>query len=767
MPQALAHSRPRAPFGIPPESTVWPVLLAVAVALAAGANTLLNGFAYDDLPIIVNNPAVTQAGHAAEAWTQDYWAHARGYDAGRDLLYRPLTVYSYRLNHAVGGLQPFGYHLVNVGLHVAVAGLVVLVSRRAGGSARASALVGAVFAAMPIHTEAVANVVGRAELLVALFTLSAVLLAIRMSTGAVSGGTVKRSPGEAETELVRARSPATSDPPPGWHGSGALRNEALQTREQARTAASPATTALRSAALVAMILAALLSKESGIAAVVLAPLFALAAGWQGSGTPPNAALLARAKIAPGAFVWTAALAAVALSIYLPLRYHALGGRLVQATVPSPIANALVDAPAAERFWSAWQLLGLYVAKTFWPQTLCMDYSYAALQPASSPLRLHVWIGGLSVVALLAFGGLMWRRGRRVLAACAVAVLLAYLPVSNTVFLLKTLFAERVWYLPSALMAVVLGIAVDGWLTSPRRLKLGHWVVLIVVLAGLARSGVRNAEWRDNWALFTSAYRVHPTSAPILFALGDLRARARAPGGIALLERCVQLAPGLFDAQLALGRAYLAAGDADRAVAPLQAAAMQHAAHPDVQRLLAEAARRVADSRRDELDTLHTRFAQSATLPDLLAWTDALGQAGRNADALAALTGAADRFGDQPAFHRAHAAALMQAGQADAALAAYRTCLELNPAQPNVLVELATALLDRHQPTDVPEAARLIDRAVALAPSNPQVLIAHAELLAMQGDRRDAVATYRRLLKSLPPGALRSIVEARLTALEKP
>ena len=747
MPQALAHTRPRAPFGIPPESTVWPVLLAGVVALAAGANTLLNGFAYDDLPIIVNNPAVTQAGHAAEAWTQDYWAHARGYDAGRDLLYRPLTVYSYRLNHAVGGLGPFGYHLVNVGLHVTVAGLVVLVSRRAGGSTRASVLVGALFAAMPIHTEAVANVVGRAELLVALFTLSAVLLAIRMSTCAVSGGTVKRSPGEAETGLLHARSPATS-------------------------AASPATTAVHAVALVTLILAALLSKESGFAAVLLAPLFALAAGWQGSETPQDAALPTREtaghrKSAMRATVRVAALATVALAIYLPLRYHALGGRLVQATVPSPIANPLVDAPAAERFWSAWQLLGLYVAKTVWPQTLCMDYSYAALQPASSPLLLHVWIGGLSVVALLAFGGLMWRRGRRVLAACAVAVLLAYLPVSNTVFLLKTLFAERVWYLPSALLAVVLGIAADGWLTSPRRLKLGHWGALIIVLAGLARSGVRNAEWRDNWALFTSAYRVHPTSAPILFALGDLRARARAPGGIALLERCVQLAPGLFDAQLALGRAYLAAGDADRALAPLQAAAMQHAAHPDVQRLLAEAARRVADSRRDELDTLHARFAKSATLPDLLAWTEALGQAGRNADALAALTEAADRFGDQPAYHRAHAAALMQAGQADAALAAYRTCLELDPAQPNVLVELAAALLDRHEPTDGPEAALLIERAVALAPSDPQVLIAHAEMSAMQGDRRNAVATYQRLLKSLPPGELRSIIEARLTALEKP
>jgi hypothetical protein len=87
-------------------------------------------------------------------------------------------VFSFRLNHAVGGLRPFGYHLVNVALHAAVAALVVLVAVRAGCSSGGGALAGLLFAAMPIHTEAVANVVGRAELLAALFALLAVLLAL-------------------------------------------------------------------------------------------------------------------------------------------------------------------------------------------------------------------------------------------------------------------------------------------------------------------------------------------------------------------------------------------------------------------------------------------------------------------------------------------------------------------------------------------------------------------------------------------------------------
>jgi hypothetical protein len=70
------------------------------------------------------------------------------------------------MNFAAHGVAPFGYHLVNVALHVVVSLLVfALVARLATWLVAVAAAL--LFAVHPIHTEAVASVVGRAELLAA------------------------------------------------------------------------------------------------------------------------------------------------------------------------------------------------------------------------------------------------------------------------------------------------------------------------------------------------------------------------------------------------------------------------------------------------------------------------------------------------------------------------------------------------------------------------------------------------------------------------
>jgi tetratricopeptide (TPR) repeat protein len=124
-----------------------------------------------------------EPGRWAEIWSRDYWAPPEGLaDPERDLLYRPLTLQTYALNHLFGE-APWHFHLVNVLLFAAVSGaiwrlgLILLKDRTA-------ALIGAaVFAAHPIHTEAVANVVGRAELLCGLFMLAAMLVWISDGRG--------------------------------------------------------------------------------------------------------------------------------------------------------------------------------------------------------------------------------------------------------------------------------------------------------------------------------------------------------------------------------------------------------------------------------------------------------------------------------------------------------------------------------------------------------------------------------------------------------
>jgi tetratricopeptide (TPR) repeat protein len=147
--------------------------LIVFLAIAAYANTLGNGFAYDDNEIVLRNRIVTE-GDVLEAVSSPYWpAFAPGTG-----LYRPVTVASYALEWPAFRGHPMGFHVTNVLAHglvtLLVFGLLVTVLPRG------PSLLGAgLFAIHPVHTEAVANVVGRAELYAAAFFLAACLVYVR------------------------------------------------------------------------------------------------------------------------------------------------------------------------------------------------------------------------------------------------------------------------------------------------------------------------------------------------------------------------------------------------------------------------------------------------------------------------------------------------------------------------------------------------------------------------------------------------------------
>lgn len=85
---------------------------------------------------------------------------------------------TFRLNYLLGGFQPWGYHLVNVLLHCLATALLVRVARHVLPKTKSSvgpAVTGLIFAVHPIHTEAVAGVVGRADLAACNFYLLAFL----------------------------------------------------------------------------------------------------------------------------------------------------------------------------------------------------------------------------------------------------------------------------------------------------------------------------------------------------------------------------------------------------------------------------------------------------------------------------------------------------------------------------------------------------------------------------------------------------------------
>jgi tetratricopeptide (TPR) repeat protein len=133
------------------------------IAVAAYASTLGGGFTLDDVLIVNQNPLIRDLGNVGAIFTTDYWGYSERFsDRG---LYRPLTILSYAVNRAVLGDAPAGYHAVNVLLHAAASVLLCVVIARRFDNVSVAALTGLLFAVHPIHTEAVAGIVGRAEIL--------------------------------------------------------------------------------------------------------------------------------------------------------------------------------------------------------------------------------------------------------------------------------------------------------------------------------------------------------------------------------------------------------------------------------------------------------------------------------------------------------------------------------------------------------------------------------------------------------------------------
>ena len=150
------------------------VATAAVAALAAvpAVAGLGNGFVYDDVPVILQNPLVHGLAGSAAIWHSSYWP------AGR--LYRPLTSQLFALEWTVGGGKPLLFHAFSLLLAVIVAVLVFRLVRRVlempgpYGTLGASLLAAALFALHPVHVEVIANVVGQSELLAASFAVLAV-----------------------------------------------------------------------------------------------------------------------------------------------------------------------------------------------------------------------------------------------------------------------------------------------------------------------------------------------------------------------------------------------------------------------------------------------------------------------------------------------------------------------------------------------------------------------------------------------------------------
>jgi hypothetical protein len=422
------------------------IAVVFGVASLAYLGSLWNDFAWDDSFILESNGPVL-AGDPVAAVQAPFWPRQLTVEGGG--LYRPLVSGSFALEWRAWGRSPFPFHLVNVLGHGLVSVLVLLLAFSLSGKMRAGVAGGLIFAVHPVHVEAVANVVGRAEIMAALFYLSGCLLFLLLR----------------DTECWRRRLPLII-------GIGAC------------------------------YFLSLASKEIGVTLPVMLALLAVFGG--GRMRPDSSAPRRSAWAGLGAEAPLFLLLGGVFAAYMGIRLSVVGSFTGEVVAPE-----MIGISGLERVWTGLSLWPDYLRLLLVPLDLSADYGPAVRFPAHG-LDALVFTGAAMVLALLAVA---WRARRQApLVTVGIGwILIAVLPVANLVILAGILLAERTLYLPSvALSLAVAALLVN--LPDRRRARVGALAALSVVcLLFTVRTVIRVPVWKDTPAVLQSLADTHPES----------------------------------------------------------------------------------------------------------------------------------------------------------------------------------------------------------------------------------------------------------------
>jgi len=164
------------------KGVLFSILFIIILGFAAYSNSFNGKFIWDDNALIRDNLYLRSWAGAARFFTKDTAA------GGTDKLYpyRPIQMLSYAIDYSIWKLNTFGYHLVNVILHILVALSIYWLVGILFKDRLISFLTSVFFAVHPIHTEAVSYISGRADPLAALFMILCVIFYIKISDSKAS-----------------------------------------------------------------------------------------------------------------------------------------------------------------------------------------------------------------------------------------------------------------------------------------------------------------------------------------------------------------------------------------------------------------------------------------------------------------------------------------------------------------------------------------------------------------------------------------------------
>jgi hypothetical protein len=406
------------------------IVAAVAVAavtLAAHAPAWRGAFVLDDISEIAENPAI-----------RVLWPPWVPMMEGTPMPHRPLPYYTFALNYAVHGLDPRGYHAVNLAIHLANGWLVWWVGREllrrlgvgdaAGGIALAAVTLWLVH---PLCTQAVDYIYQRIESLGALAILGTVACFLRATTAAQPGRWLAASVAASAAGML-CKEHVIAAP------VAVLLIEWLAVKKVPVTIC-PETPALGRGRVAC-------GDRQMVAGTLFRPLAARPAYY--------------------AALFATPLVAVALVVLQRQRF---------TDFKQPLAGPLLYAANQPL------VLGEYLARAFYPARLCLDWYRI---PIESPALLAPGIGAVLLAVALAAWAVAHERGL----ALGILLFFALLAPTSSFLPVNDLMVEHRMYLPLAVICVGMCAVVHGLIARyvpavlQRAAALGLTVLVATALA---------------------------------------------------------------------------------------------------------------------------------------------------------------------------------------------------------------------------------------------------------------------------------------------
>jgi len=648
----------------------------VAAVVLCFSPALPGDFLWDDDLHITVNPTIVGPLGLKEIWTT---AAAN---------YFPLVLTNFWVQHALWGLNPFGYHVVTLLFHALAAVLLGRVLVRL--NVRGAWLGAALWALHPVQVESVAWICELKNTQSAVFFLGAILGWLRwLEVGRVSdppSASPTRSQGESSTRLSVSHSAY----------AGAL----------------------------VCALLAILSKPS---TVPLPVVLALCVWWR-----------------RGRFTWRDL---IPLVPFFLLSFGAAGWTIWEQRVNSGAQGAAWAQTWPERFVIAGNAVWFYIGKLAWPADLI--FIYPRWEIAATPLALVPLAGVMLVVAGLWRGRAGALRPGFFAAIFFGALLFPVLGFFSIYFFRYAFVGDHFQYLasmgPLALAGAAITVALDRW---PAVFGRARTVFSALLIGGLGFLTWReSAVYLSSETLWRATLARNPAASMGWFNLGSTLLKAgRHEEAIACLREGLRLRPDDAPGYNDLGCELVVVGRAEEAL-PIFARALElRPAYAEVHNNLGNALRSLG-----RVDEAVARYERALQLKPAYAEAHnnlgcELAAKGRTTEAIYHLEQAVRLNPVNSTNHNNLGNALRDAGRTDAAIASYGRALELTPDFAEVHANLGRALMAARR---VPEALERFASAARWAPESAKIRRDWGTALMQQSRWSEAIVQFEALVQLAP------------------